>query len=156
MTPNLPQIHPNDFDNLDKVRQWIQDLQDFLKDFPQVELPLKHYYSKGVYGREIFMAKDSLVIGKIHKHQTMNVITKGKVTVLSVEGVKEITAPFTFVSQPGAKRVVFVHEDCTWSTFHCNPTETQDLLELEEQVIAKTYDEVVPLLPAPKEIKCIG
>lgn len=143
----------------EELRNLILALEDKLKDAPQIEIPLTHYFSKGVYGREINFDKGSLLVGKIHKHQTMNVISKGEVSVISVDGVIRAKAPFTFVSSPGAKRVIFAHEDSTWTTFH--GTHETDLEKIEEEFIAKNYDEVeeiqaVELGPELKETQCLG
>lgn len=132
----------NDLANLpvEVLRDVIGELEVILKASPQIDLPVQHHFSPGVYGREIFMPKDSLVIGKIHKNQTMNVISMGEVSILSIDGVIRVKAPYTFVSSPGAKRVVYMHTDCVWSTFH--GTHETDLVKIEDEFIAKTYDDV--------------
>jgi hypothetical protein len=63
--------------------------------------PLKHYFSPVdekygccAYAREILLRKGSLVIGKIHKHQHLNIISKGKVTVFTEFGKKELEGPY--------------------------------------------------------------
>lgn len=147
-------IDSNDLTNIDKVRAWIQDLETALKHLPQIEMDVKHYYSKGVYGRELAIPKDTLVIGKIHKNQTMNVILKGEVTVLSMEGAVKIAAPYTFVSSPGTKRVIYAHENSVWITFH--GTHETELDKIEDEIIAKTYDDVIALPVSKEKIECIG
>lgn len=127
----------------EEVRAFIHDLEIKLRDLPQTEIPLTHYFSKGVYAREIKINKDSLLIGKIHKHQTMNVISSGEVSVLSIDGCMRVKAPYTFVSSPGAKRVIYAHEDAVWTTFH--GTDETDIEKIEDEFIAKTYDDVVAI-----------
>lgn len=147
-----------DFENslnlpIEDIRNMIGELEVILKTAPQIEVPLKHYFSPGVYGREVKIAKDTLLIGKIHKSNTMNVLSSGEVSVLSIDGVMRFKAPHTFVSSPGAKRVIYAHEDSTWTTFH--GTEETDVAKIEDQFIAKSYDdiciedskEVIELLP---------
>lgn len=153
MSQPLPVVIEFDFErsldfSKEEIREMISSLEEKLKDAPQIEIPLKHYFSKGVYGREIEFAKGSLLIGKIHKHQTMNVISKGEVSVFSIDGVIRAKAPHTFVSSPGAKRVIYAHEDSVWTTFH--GTHETDLEKIEEEFIAKNYDEVVSI--DPKEV----
>lgn len=122
------------------LRDTIGELEVILKQLPQLDCPLKHYFSPGVYGREIFMPQGSLVVGKIHKNQTMNIISVGEISILSIDGVIRVKAPYTFVSSPGAKRVVYMHTDCIWTTFH--GTHETDLEKIEDAIIAKTYDDV--------------
>lgn len=123
----------------DEIQSLIFSLEEQLKSAPQIDIPAKHYFSKGVYGREIAFSKGSLIVGKIHKFHAMNVLSKGEVTVISIDGPMRIKAPFTFVSTPGAKRVIFAHEDAVWSNFH--GTSETDLEKIEKEFIAENLEE---------------
>lgn len=104
--------------------------------------PLKHSFADGIYVREIFLPKGVLVVGKIHKHEHPNFILKGEVTVFTESGgCERIKAPCSMISPAGTKRAVLAKEDTVWVTVHSNPTNTQDLKELEDLIIAKNYDE---------------
>lgn len=99
--------------------------------------PLEHSFIPGAYARHMLILKGTLIVGKIHRFPCFNFIMRGRATVLSEDGVREIVAPFFFVSQPGAKRVVFAREETLWVTVH-GTTET-DLEKLEEFLIVKSY-----------------
>lgn len=114
-------------------------LQDYLSQLPQIDQPLKHYFAPGLYAREITLQKDSITVGKLHKHAHVNTISKGRVIVSTEFGCEELVAPCSFVSQPGTKRAVFAAEETVWTTYH--PTHETDLVKIEEEVIAKNYDE---------------
>jgi hypothetical protein len=103
------------------------------------DCPLKHHFAPGAYGREIFIPKDSLIVGKIHKHSHLNMLMKGRVSVLTEEGPKMLEAPLTMVSPAGTKRVVYTHEDTVWVTVHL--TNETDLGKIEDEVIAKSFEE---------------
>jgi len=111
---------------------------------------LKHYftpkdekYGCSTYAREIFLPKGSFVIGKIHRHQHLNFISKGKVKVFTEFGEKYFEAPCTFVSEVGLKRAVYAEEDTIWTTVHLTAFENEsDLEQIEREVIAPTYDEM--------------
>jgi hypothetical protein len=107
----------------------------------QIDLPLKHTFATGVYMREIFLPKGTIVVGKIHRHDHVNFISYGDVTVLTKDGRQRLVGPITMVSTAGTKRAVFVHEDTVWTTIHANPTNETDLEKLEEFIIAKNYAE---------------
>lgn len=128
---------------VEETKKFIFQLEEQMKSMPQIEIPLKHYFSKGVYGREITIPSGSLIVGKIHKHQVMNVLSQGEVTVLSIDGVMRIKAPHTFVSNPGAKRVIYAHADSVWSNFI--GTDETDVENIEKEFIADNYGEVVQL-----------
>jgi hypothetical protein len=106
----------------------------------QPPCPLKHVFAPGAYAREIFIPKHTLVVGKIHKHSHLNMLMKGKVSVLTEEGPKILEAPMTMVSPAGTKRVVFTHEDTVWTTVHL--TNETDVEKIETEIIAKDYDEL--------------
>lgn len=101
----------------------------------QIELPLTHHFAPSIYGREILLPADSLVVGKTHRHAHLNIISKGKVTVATEHGLETLEAPCSFTSPIGVKRVVYAHEDTIWTCIHPNPTDTTDLTELEGLVI---------------------
>ena len=103
--------------------------------------PLKHSFSDGIYVREITIPAGMLIIGKIHKHDHPNFLLKGEVVVVTEEGgVEELKAPCSMISKPGTKRALYAKTELVWTTVHLNPTNTQDLEELEEEIIAPTYE----------------
>jgi len=111
---------------------------------------LKHYftpkdekYGCSTYAREIFLPKGSFVIGKIHRHQHLNFISKGKVKVFTEFGEKYFEAPCTFISEVGLKRAVYAEEDTLWTTVHLTEFEKEsDLDKIENEVISPSYDEM--------------
>tara|TARA_B100001093_G_scaffold338500_1_gene323274 strand:+ start:18047 stop:18562 length:516 start_codon:yes stop_codon:yes gene_type:complete len=101
--------------------------------------PLKHTFAGGCYIREINCPAGQILTTAIHKKEHPYFVIKGKVSVLTENGIKEITAPFYGVTKPGTKRVVFVHEDCTWVTVH--RTDSTDVDEVLDEVLAKTFED---------------
>jgi len=115
-------------------------------------LPLVHHFAPHMYGREIFLPTESLVVGKLHRHSHLNVLMKGHVLVATEDGVEELIAPCVWTSKAGIKRVVYTLEEAIWLCVH--PTETTDLDEIEENTIAKSYaaiGKVDPDLPLTAE-----
>jgi len=117
----------------------ISKLVDVMKEMPQLDAPVKHHFSKGVYAREIFMPEGMLIVGKVHKTRHLNIISQGKCTVITPTRRLEITAPYTFESLEGEQKVVQMHKDTVWTTIHL--TEETDLAKIEEECIAKEYNE---------------
>jgi len=123
------------------LREKISDLEAaMLQENTGLEVPLRHTFSPGVYAREIFIPAGTLIVGKIHKFLNMNMISQGDVSFFSIDGALRVKAPHTFVASPGVKRVIYAHEDTTWTTIH--GTSETDLAKIEEEFIAKEYDEV--------------
>lgn len=117
-------------------------LQENLLQMEQVNCPVEHFFSFGVYGRKIFMKADLLVVGKIHAHETLNTLISGECLVLSEEGISTKKSGDIWVSKPGAKRVVYCKTDVVWLTSHCNPSNTNNLEKLENEIIAPDYEGV--------------
>jgi hypothetical protein len=49
----------------------------------------RHHFAPGSYAREIEIPAGSRVVGKIHRHAHVNVISKGHVLVATPDGVAE-------------------------------------------------------------------
>lgn len=121
----------------------------------QLELPVKHYFSQGVYARELFIPKGTLLTGKIHKFAQLNIMSQGDMSVMTEDGVKRVKAPFTIVSPPGTKRIAYAHEDTVWTTIH--GTDETDLDKIEAHYIAQSEQEYLEFEARLKEItSCPG
>ena len=119
-------------------------------DLPLVEIPVKDYFSKGVYAREIFIPKGTVITGKIHKYTNLNIMSQGEMSVLTEDGIKRVKAPFTIVSPPGTRRVAYAHEDTIWTTIH--GTEKTDVDEIEAEFVAQTPKDYQLFLETQKRI----
>ena len=113
--------------------------------------PVKHTFAGGCYIREIFNPAGLILVTKIHKKEHPYFLMKGKMSILTEDGVKTVEAPHNGVTPPGTKRVIFTHEDCVFITVHATDKTTPE--EVEEDVIAKNFnDEDISL----KEIEALG
>lgn len=140
------------------IRDMILEVDEQLKKHPDAFIgdsdncPLTHSFAPGVYVRQIEIPAGTLVVGKIHKHEHPNFLMKGRVSVLTESGgVEELVAPLQMISPAGTKRIVYAHEDTVWTTIHV--TDSTDLEEIEDHVIAKDYEEYEKFIG---EIKCLG
>lgn len=126
-------------------REDILDFEEILRNTEGAELgdcfPLKHTFSDGMYVREIFIPQGQVVVGKIHKHSHPNFLLKGEVLVITENGKETITAPCSMISSAGTKRALYAKTDLIWITIHHNPDNLRDLKELEDMIIAKSYEE---------------
>lgn len=104
--------------------------------------PLTHHFAPGMYLREMRIPAGSLLVGKIHKEEHLVVLLQGALRLYTeAGGMQEVRAPAVLRSPPGAKRAALALEDTKWVTVHANPTDTRDLHELEEHIIASSYAE---------------
>lgn len=110
------------------TRDAIDYAERVLRSMPQVEMPVKHYFGDGVYAREIFIPKNTILTGRIHKFNDLNIVHYGDIDVLSTNGFKRV-GPCTFTGKAGTKQIGYAYEDTLWTTFHAT-TET-DLAVLD-------------------------
>ena len=101
----------------------------------------KHSFADGVYIREMRMKKGQLGFSAIHKHSYGFFLLSGILASSKEEGVEEFVAPCYIISPQGAKRIVYAVEDCVITTVHANPTNTQDLKEIEKNNVVFTWEE---------------
>lgn len=121
------------------TRDKVAAFEQMMLEQPQVEIPVKHYFAEGVYGREIFIPKGTILTGKIHKYSQLNILALGVMEVLVDDKVRLVEAPFTVISPPGTKRIARAIEDCVWITIH--GTNETDLEKIEDHFIAKDEQE---------------
>lgn len=114
----------------------------------QIEIPVKHYFSQGVYAREITIPAGTILTGKIHKFSQLNILSAGEISVMTDDGMKTVSAPFTIVSPPGTKRIAYAHTECVWTTIH--GTDETDLDKIEAHYIAKDDAEYAAFLEQTK------
>lgn len=128
-----------------EIRAHILSFEDYLNSLGGAEFEVEenHSFSEGVYVRSVFLKAGDLITGKIHKTEHSNIISMGDVSVLTEWGYERYTVkdrPIIFKSLPWTKRIVFAHKDTVWTVIH--PTHETDLKKIEDQVIAKSYEEL--------------
>jgi len=104
-------------------------------------LPLKQHLEGGIYTRELFMPKGSIVVSMIHKQSHPTFVLKGVFSYLDDKGVvRLVKAPHKIFTQVGAQRVFYVHED----TVICGvyKTNAKSFLEAEADVYTNDYNDL--------------
>lgn len=121
------------------TREKVLLAEAFLKEQPQLDLKVVHHFSKDVYARELHIPADTILTGEIHKFENLNILSKGRMQVLTENGVQEVEAPFTIVSPAGTKRIAYTLTDCVWTTIH--GTDETDVDIIKDTFIAKSEKE---------------
>ena len=100
-----------------------------------------HYFSDGLYVREMFCVKDYFCFTVIHNTANPLFLMKGKVAFSSEDGVEELTAPTFILTKPGTKRICYWLEDSVIITVHPNPDGLTDLKEIEKKMFSCNWDQ---------------
>ena len=72
-------------------------------------------------------------------------------SILTEKGVKRIKAPYYGITPAGTKRIIYTHEDIVFVTVHA--TKEIDLKKIEEEVIAKSFDDIPLTAEEIKQLK---
>lgn len=129
----------------EEMRKLIVGLETVIQAMPgnltAKDFNTKHHFSPGIYMRELSIPKGTVLTGKIHKTAHLNILSQGKLTVWTEDGMKTLSASTVILSQPGIKRVGFAHEDSVWITVHHNSDGEMDVEKLESKLTVETFEE---------------
>jgi len=99
------------------------------------EIPITHEFADQIYIRKMIMQKGQAVAGDKHKHKHVWFLIKGKVTIKENNEVVDHIAPCYTISKPGAKRIIYAHEESVFINIHKNPDNIKNIKELEKQIV---------------------
>lgn len=112
----------NELETISRKKEGIDTLEKFILDELEPALEeLQHVHTPGLYGRRWSAKAGTIWVTKTHKVEHQFVILEGLASVW-VDG-KEIVyeAGYNGITKPGTRRILYLHEDTVWMTFHPNP-----------------------------------
>ena len=114
-----------------------------LENCPRVSFELEHIFTPGLYSRKILMKAGSVICSRIHNTDHPYFILSGMVTVWTDdEGEVVLRAGHCGVNKAGTRRVLYIHEDCTWVTCHvCTDGETVE--DIEARILEPHFNALV-------------
>jgi len=115
------------------------------------DFPLKHYFTPGLYLREMFIPKGGWLTSKVHKTTHSYIVSMGVMNVITPDELVRVVAPYTGESKKGVRRMGFCLEDCIWTTIHPNPDNCKDIPTLERRLFKEHKNSL--LTAYKKEIK---
>jgi hypothetical protein len=109
---------------------------------PPRECPLVHRFTPGLYIREIFMPKDTILTSLLHLTTHPFFVLQGDVSVY-YHGVpaQRYKAPYTGITEAGTRRMLYTHEDTIWTT--CHVTDLTDPDEIIESITSRDFNPLV-------------
>lgn len=116
-------------------------------------MPLKHDFSDGLYTREIFMPKGTVVVSFIHKQNHPSFFLSGEMSVLKDTGeIERIKAPMKVMTEIGTQRVAYMHEDCVWVCVY--RTDKKTVEEAEKDVYTSDFRDLPEHVILNKNLLC--
>jgi hypothetical protein len=119
---------------LNDLLSW-DGLMEEMKKGEQIELDVNHIFSGGVYIRELSIPRGVIIVGKVHRHETCNVLLKGTLSVFLGSGkpVQKITGPLMMTSEPMTRKIAYCHDDAIFMNIH--PTTETNIEKIEAEFI---------------------
>ena len=128
-----------------EMRAAILELKDELMAGEGVEFPVSHQIAHGTYTRTLFIPKGSLLVGKTHLKDCMNVVARGDISLLTEFGAKRVQGGFTGISQAGIMKVGYAHEDTVFMNVFLTDAINLDQIELE--IASESIDTLIEFEP---------
>jgi len=114
----------------------IPNIESAMLKCEQVDCPVIHRFSPGLYIREVRIPANSWALGHAQKKEHLNLFLQGRLTMYSEDGTTmEMSAPMMFTGKPGRK-FGFIHEDVVWLNVY--PTDETDIETLEDIFLSKS------------------
>ncbi|AVR10305.1 SET domain-containing protein-lysine N-methyltransferase [Burkholderia thailandensis] len=123
------------------TRDQVLALERQIQRMPPVDCPVRHYFAPGMAAREMTVPAGVVLTGAVHRHEHLCTISKGRIAVSTDDGMKVLSAPYTFVSRAGSKRVGYAIEETVWTTYHA--TDETDIDRLIEEITESTAAELL-------------
>lgn len=123
------------------VRQFIRQMARDLGALPGAlpGLPVDQVAIDGMVMRTMFIPKGTLLVGKIHKLDCINVVASGDISILTEHGSGRMTAGHTAASPAGTQKIGFAHEDTAFINIFRTSETTID--GIENAIAWATFDE---------------
>ncbi len=102
--------------NIQEYRAQLAEIENAMMQLPQQRgLRVEEHFLPGVYIRQLFIPKDTILTGMIHKKECVNILASGVIMVnTETEGAKTLRSPQVFKSEAGSKRIGRTFTDVTW------------------------------------------
>lgn len=119
----------------------IDVVENIIANQPQIECPVTHRFTPNMYIREVFVPAGTILTSEIHKEEHPHVLSLGKITMWDGEGGEvTVSAPYCGITKANARRVVLVHENCIFTTFHV--TQATNVEDAEKDIFVE-YENVL-------------
>ena len=130
----------------------IEDLETEMLKHDQVSIPVEHLFINGMYVRQIMIPAGTMLTGRVHKQDYVDVMISGSISVATPDGIKQLDGYNVLTGKAGRKRAGYAHEDTYWLTVHrTSETESEGI---EHKLTVMTLDEFKALPDIERGIEC--
>jgi hypothetical protein len=122
----------------------IEAMEELMLEQEQVSIPAISNNINGMYTRQIMIPRDTVLTGRVHLFDYVDIMLSGDITVSTPEGTHRYTGFNVFHGKAGRKRAGYAHEDTHWITVH--NTEVSDGDEFMKTLTVQTMKDFNLLL----------
>lgn len=123
---------------LPEGREELIRLEQEVALMPQANCPLRHFFAKGLYIRELTVPKGVVLTGAIHLVECVSVVAKGVILISDGAFTVRLEAPFTMIVPAGTKKAGFALEETVWIDSYPNPDDERDIEVLEQRYMTNS------------------
>ena len=102
---------------------------------------IEHDFADQLYMRKMYMPANSVVVSAVHHTEHFWFLLKGIILVTTDGETVQHIAPCYTKSMKGAKRLIVASEDVLFINVHKNPTNTENMEEIEDFLYSMTLEE---------------
>jgi len=102
----------------DAIVDRIEAMECELLEHDQVLIIPKNNHINGMYTREILIPKGTLLTGRVHLFDYVDIMLSGDITVATEAGPVRYVGANVFDGKAGRKRAGYAHEDTRWISVH--------------------------------------
>ncbi len=115
--------------SVSNLKQTIISIENSLMKLPQQKgLKVEEHFIDGLYVRHLFIPKDTILTGAMHKGACINILASGVIAVATTDD-SEITPMkgcHIFPADGGIKRIGVTYSDVHWITAHKTEAQSKD------------------------------
>lgn len=123
-------------------RHSIEAFEQFAEGEDQIECPVTHTISGGMYARQITIPEDTFLTGQMYKYDHIDIMVSGKMVVSTDDGITKILEGFNiFPSKAGKKRAGYALAETVWVTITSFPQSNLSGDEIQAEITVDGLEE---------------
>ncbi len=126
----------------EELRVAIDGVEQELLKMPQADHGLDHMFTDGLYIRLARIFPMTLFTTPIYREECILTLLRGRIIVITEDGITAVAAPAWTLTKPALKRVIFALDDVLAHTVHPNPDNEHDIEKLEARIYAASYKDL--------------
>lgn len=124
----------------EQVRAEILAIKDrlLLAEGLQIAMAVEHELVDGMYVRRLLIPAKTLLVGKIHRKDCINVVESGDISVMTEFGSRRLKPGWMGTSRSGICKLGYAHEDTVFVNIF--RTDRTSIDEIEDEIACESFE----------------